>query len=88
MYGLAPGAPYQAELVVSEKRGAKRTKPGVRISYAGVASGAVTSGRRTIDLRQFKPGAYWLDLIITDAAGRRDQRRTWFEVRRGAGAAE
>ena len=88
VYGLAPGAPYQAELVVSEKRGTKRTKPGVRISYRGVASGPVTSGRRTIDLRRFKPGAYWLDLIVTDAAGRRDQRRTWFEVRRGAGAAE
>ena len=46
------------------------------------------SGRRTIDLRQFKPGDYWLDLIVTDAAGRRDQRRTWFQVRRDAGAAE
>jgi hypothetical protein len=88
VYGLATGAPYQAELVVSEKRGTKRRSPGVKISYGGVATGAVTSGRRTIDLRRFKPGAYWLDLIVTDAAGRRDQRRTWFEVRRGAGAAE
>jgi hypothetical protein len=88
VYGLAPGASYQTELAVSEKRGAKRSTPTVRISYAGVGTGAVTSGRRTIDLRRFKPGAYWLDLIVTDAAGRRDQRRTWFEVRRGAGAAE
>jgi hypothetical protein len=88
VYGLAPGASYQTELAVSEKRGAKRSTPTVRISYAGVASGAVTSGRRTIDLRRFKPGAYWLDLIVTDAAGRRDQRRTWFEVRRGGGVTE
>jgi hypothetical protein len=88
VYGLAAGGAYRTELVVSEKRGTRRTKPGVRISYAGVASGAVTSGRRTIDLRQFKPGDYWLDLIVTDAAGRRDQRRTWFQVRRDAGAAE
>lgn len=81
VYGLAPGSAYQTELLVSERKGTRATPVKVRVGFGGVANGAITSGRRTMDLRQFKPGPYWLELVVTDAAGRTERRRTWFEVK-------
>jgi hypothetical protein len=81
VYGMTSGSSYQTELLISERKGDRTIPARARLRFAGVAGEGMTSGRRTLDLREFKPGSYWLDLIVTDAAGRRVQRRTWFEVR-------
>ncbi len=82
VYGMAPGSTYQTELIVSERQRGRANGPArVQLKFDDVASAPTTSGRRTLDLRQFKPGAYWLDIIVTDARHRRESRRTWFEVK-------
>lgn len=81
VYGMTPGSTYQTDLLVSDKKGDRVGSAHVNVRFGGVAGEGVTSGRRTLDLQQFKPGQYWLELVVTDAAGRRQQRRTWFEVK-------
>jgi hypothetical protein len=81
VYGMTPGSTYQTELLISERKGSRARDPRVQLRFGGVAGSGMTSGRRTLDLRQFKPGAYWLDLAVTDSQGRRQSRRTWFEVK-------
>ncbi|HEU4699823.1 MAG TPA: GWxTD domain-containing protein [Gemmatimonadales bacterium] len=83
VYGLAAGERYRTELVVtSQRKGGlfHRAPAPVRIAADAQAEGPVARGRRTLRLATLAPGRYWLDLVVTDAAGRRDQRRTWFEV--------
>ncbi len=86
VYGMPSGAAYQTDVLVAEKKGTRAGPAGVRLRFGGVAGEGVTSGRRTLDLRQFKPGAYWLDLVVTDATGHQVRRRTWFEVKPAAKA--
>jgi GWxTD domain-containing protein len=81
VYGMTPGSTYQTELLVSDRKDRGGAPARARIRFGGVAGEGMTGGRRTLDLREFKPGSYWLDLIVTDAAGHRVQRRTWFEVK-------
>ncbi len=80
---MEPGTSYETELRLSvRKPGSRRVPPpAIRVRFTGTATAPMTSGQRTLDLRQFKPGSYWLDLIVTDARGHDAQRRIWFDVR-------
>jgi len=80
VYGLPAGSSYQTEIRVLDRRRKPGDPPLVEVRFGGMAAAGLTSGRRTIDLTDFRPGAYWLELIVTDRAGRHVERRTWFEV--------
>jgi hypothetical protein len=85
VYGLEPGTEYATRLeIVSRERAGlfRRPPPGVRLGFRDRAAGAGASARRTVRLADLRPGAYWLDVIITDARGRDARRRIGFEVER------
>jgi hypothetical protein len=83
VYGLEPGTEYATRLeIVSRERGGlfRRPPPGVRLGFRDHAAGTSASARRTVRLADLRPGAYWLDVIITDARGGDARRRVAFDV--------
>ena len=83
LYGLEQGTGYETRLEITpRKRGGlfRRTPPGVRLGFTDVARDGVTAVRRTVGLSDLRPGAYWLDVRVTDARGRTARARTALDV--------
>ena len=85
VYGLPAGSSYRTEIAVTRQgggglfHGAPRA---TRLLSEDRVYDRIVRGRRTIQLRSLDPGDYWLDVTITDAAGRQTHRRTEFAVER------
>jgi GWxTD domain-containing protein len=99
--GLNP-TPYTVELTVRKKGSSgglfKKIFGGggaaLRLKFEEQATTAVVNTHRSLKLDRLKPGNYVLELVVADAAGRRDRRRQEFQVveekeagKRGSGEA-
>jgi GWxTD domain-containing protein len=99
--GLKP-SPYTVELTVKKKGSGggifKKIFGGggaaIRLKFEEQATTPRVSTHRRLQLSRLKPGNYVLDLLVVDAAGRRDHRAQEFQVvedkdaeKRGAGEA-
>ncbi|MFL5402819.1 MAG: GWxTD domain-containing protein [Gemmatimonadales bacterium] len=85
--GLRP-TPYNVELTIRKNGSSgglfKKIFGGggaaLRLKFDEQATTPVVSTHRTLKLDRLKPGNYVLELVVTDAAGRRDRRRQEFQV--------
>ena len=85
--GLRP-APYTVELAVRKKGGGggifKKIFGGggaaIKLKFEQQATTAMVSTHRSLKLDRLKPGTYVLQLVVVDAAGRRDHRTREFQV--------
>lgn len=87
VYGLASGAPFRTELAVTRQGGGGLLglfggrRAAIRLTFEDVAQGPFTAFRRTLSLEKLSAGKYWVDLVVTDSAGRERRSRAGFEVR-------
>ncbi len=85
--GLKP-SPYTVELTVKKKGSGggifKKIFGGggaaIRLKFEEQATTPRVSSHRRLQLSRLKPGNYVLDLLVVDAAGRRDHRTQEFQV--------
>jgi GWxTD domain-containing protein len=99
--GLNP-TPYTVELTVRKKGSSgglfKKIFGGggaaLRLKFEEQATTPTVNTHRSLKLDRLKPGNYVLELVVADAAGRKDRRRQEFQVveekeagKRGSGAA-
>jgi hypothetical protein len=85
--GLQP-TPYTVELTVRKKGSSgglfRKIFGGggaaIRLKFQEQATTSRVSTHRSLQLSRLKPGEYTLDLVVADAAGRRDHRAQNFEV--------
>jgi GWxTD domain-containing protein len=85
--GLKP-APYTVELTVRKKGSSgglfRKIFGGggaaIRLKFEEQATTSQVSTHRSLQLSRLKPGNYVLDLLVTDAGGRRDRRTQEFQV--------
>src|SRR4051794_3496115 len=85
--GLKP-SPYTVELTVKKKGSGggifKKIFGGggaaIRLKFEEQATSQQVSTHRRLQLGRLKPGNYVLDLLVVDAAGRRDHRAQEFQV--------
>jgi hypothetical protein len=85
--GLRP-TPYNVELTVKKKGSSgglfRKIFGGggaaIRLKFQEQATTPRVSTHRRLQLSRLKPGNYTLDIVVTDANGRRDQRAQEFQV--------
>jgi GWxTD domain-containing protein len=85
--GLRP-IPYNVELTVRKNGGGgglfKKIFGGggaaLRLKFDEQATTSTVSTHRTLKLDRLKPGNYVLEVVVTDAEGRKDRRRQAFQV--------
>jgi GWxTD domain-containing protein len=80
IYGLAPGVPFQASVVVSDKRGERAGRNRLRFTFSEEGQGDVTRVRRALDLTGLAQGEYWLEVGVRGSDGRQVVARKWFRV--------
>jgi tRNA A-37 threonylcarbamoyl transferase component Bud32 len=79
--GLEKEAPYTATVSVTKSESGLRRLLGssvepVRVSYDETARGPATRRHHTLDVSHMPPGAYWLEVVVTDGEGRRRAKAT------------
>jgi len=85
--GLKP-SPYTVELTVKKKGSGGgifkkifgRGGAAIRLKFEEQATTPRVNSHRRLQLSRLKPGNYVLDLLVVDAAGRRDHRAQEFQV--------
>jgi hypothetical protein len=85
--GLRP-TPYTVELAVRKKGGGgglfRKIFGGggaaIRLKFQEQATTPVVTTHRSLQLDRLKPGNYMLELVVVDAAGRKDRRTQEFQV--------
>jgi GWxTD domain-containing protein len=65
IYGLAPGTPYTARLVLRKGR-----RPALTLQWEGRATGEITRVRRSLSFATVRRGDYQLEVEISDEGGR------------------
>ena len=83
--GLASGTPYRARIQIAAqqrvvKKGSAKTKPLV-VKFQDKVDGVATRRAREMELGKLKPGAYTLELSVTDSKGRERKRMQKIQVR-------
>jgi hypothetical protein len=82
--GLPSGAAYSGRVQITQQRPVRKSsakpKP-VVISFRDKADGPATRRHRELELPRLKPGAYTLELSITDNKGR--ERKTLQKLQLG-----
>jgi hypothetical protein len=86
--GLEPGTPYEVKLAVKKEGGGgglfRKVFGGggaaLTLKFDAQASAPLESAHRGLQLDRLKPGNYVLEVTVTDAEGRKDQRLQPFQV--------
>jgi serine/threonine protein kinase len=83
--GLEKSTPYTAAITVTKTESGLRRLFGnsvgpVRVSYDEIARGPATRRHHTIEFSDMPPGSYWLEVVVTDAQGRRRAKGTGVRV--------
>jgi GWxTD domain-containing protein len=86
--GLESGSPYTVRVAVRRQGGGgglfKKIFGGgstaLSLKFDARATALVESAHRTLKLEGLKPGNYRLEVLLTDGAGRKDQREQDFQV--------
>ncbi|MFL5494470.1 MAG: GWxTD domain-containing protein [Gemmatimonadales bacterium] len=86
--GLESGSPYTVRVAVRRQGGGgglfKKIFGGgsaaLSLKFDAHATALVESAHRTLKLEGLKPGNYKLEVLLTDGAGRKDQREQEFQV--------
>ncbi|HEV8455214.1 MAG TPA: hypothetical protein VGQ24_10000 [Gemmatimonadales bacterium] len=72
--GLASGTPYRGRVRLAQvKKGSAKPKPLV-VSFKDQVDGVATRRQQELDLASTRPGAYTLELSVTDNQGRERKR--------------
>jgi hypothetical protein len=80
--GLPSGSAYRGRLQITQQRVAKKgsAKPKtLMVNFKDEVDGVATRREREVELRNLKPGAYTLEITVTDARGR--ERKSLQKIR-------
>jgi GWxTD domain-containing protein len=86
VYGAADGAPLSTQLLVTKHGGGGflglfgGKKAAIRLGFQDIAQGSPTRFRRTLSLEKLSPGAYEVEVMVTNQAGATRRSRAAFEV--------
>jgi GWxTD domain-containing protein len=86
--GMESGSPYTVRVAVRRQGGGGGLfrkifgggSAALSLKFDAHASALVESAHRTLKLEGLKPGNYKLEVLLTDGAGRKDQREQEFQV--------
>lgn len=79
IHGLAAGSAYRASMKLY-KTGDRQ--PQITLAFDGRTTTSPASVHREVDLGRFKPGAYIIEMTVTDPAGASAVRRRSFVIRK------
>jgi hypothetical protein len=77
--GLAAGSAYRASMKLFK---AGESQPQITLAFDGHTAASPASVHREVDLGRFKPGAYTIEMTVTDPAGSSAVRRRSFVIRK------
>jgi len=69
IYGLAPRAPFQASVIVSDRRGSRVGRSRLKFTFTEESQGDITRIRRALRLVGLRHGEYWLEVAVKGQDG-------------------
>jgi GWxTD domain-containing protein len=80
IYGLASRAPFQASVIVSDRRGSRAGRSRLKFTFTEESQGEITRIRRALRLVGLRQGEYWIEVAIQGPDGHQVHTSKWFTI--------